>query len=254
MIYTARMAHATRCEIEFRRTWGWIPKSKGPPRAGVSQCGCERRTEVMEHVYSDKVEVDDDVLYDDCAPVEQPAPAPETVTSAPQAEQTPAVPVVVKPWRQDTDNEVETQTSIVEMSLLRDLRHRLDKRTLSAEQLAELAPEMADAEDGEGCRPQCMVCLEELETGQAVSRQACGHTFHHECMANWLVSQLQNKQVGGCPHCKHTIVVPIIQRVETPVELPAHRARPASRWDFAALGGNFCTFNFCCARSIASVS
>ena len=89
---------------------------------------------------------------------------------------------------------------------------------------------------------------------QAVSRQASGHTFQHECMATWLVSQLQNKQVGGCPHCKHTIVVPIIQRVETPVEPPVRRARPASRWGFAAFGGCFGTFNFCSARSIASVS
>lgn len=206
----------------------------------------------MEHAYAEKVEVDEDVLYDDCAPVRQPAPAaPETFTSA-QAEHTPAVPVVVKPWRQETDDEVEAQTSVVEMSLLRDLRHRLDKRTLSAEQLAALAPEMADAEDGKGCRPQCMVCLEELETGQAVSRQACGHTFHHECMANWLVSQLQNKQVGGCPHCKHTIVVPIIQRVETPVELPASSACSTSRWSFGAFVGCFGAFKFRSAQNAIS--
>ena len=189
--------------------------------------------------YYDKVDVDE------CERAEL---REQHADGSPQCDEpsAPVVPVVVKPWRPAAnDAEVDAQTSVVEMSLLRDLRHRLDKRTLNVQELSELAPEMADAsEDGKGCRPQCMVCLDELEEGQAVSRQSCGHTFHHECVATWLVSQLQNKQVGGCPHCKHPIVVPIIQRVDTPPEatpshdFPVRETRSASRW------GCFTAFSF----------
>lgn len=159
----------------------------------------------------------------------------------------PVVPVVVKPWRPAVvDAEPDAETSVVEMSLLRDLRHRLDKRTLNTQQLSELAPEMADtSEDDMGCRPQCMVCLDELEEGQDVSRQSCGHTFHHECVAAWLVSQLQNKQVGGCPHCKNPIVVPIIQRVEAPpAETTTRRESSVSETRFASRWGCFSAFSF----------
>lgn len=113
-----------------------------------------------------------------------------------------------------------SEMQVVQMSLLCDLRRRLDNRALNADELSKLSPEMADAADGSYCcRPHCMVCLDELEEGQAVSRQECGHTFHHECLATWLGSQLKNKQIGACPHCKHTIVVPVIKRVETPVRV-----------------------------------
>ena len=123
--------------------------------------------------------------------------------------------VFVKPFRSVSTHSDETkeeqEPQMVQMSLIQDLRYRLDKRILSPEDLATLAPEMAELDDGSGCcRPQCMVCLDELHDGQQLSRQACGHTFHHECMATWLVSQLQNKQVGACPHCKYAIVVPVI--------------------------------------------
>ena len=59
-------------------------------------------------------------------------------------------------------------------------------------------------------------CLDALEEGQEVSRQSCGHCFHHECMATWLDSQLQQKKVGCCPHCQETIVAPIIQHQQVP--------------------------------------
>ena len=130
----------------------------------------------------------------------------------------------------------------VQMSLLCDLRHRLDRRTLNAEQLAALMPEMAD--DG---RPQCMVCLDELEEGQVLTRQECGHTFHHECMATWLVSQLESKQVGACPHCKHTIVVPVIKRIDPPVAVEESMA-PLSQ-HVASRAGCFGLFNF---RSVSA--
>jgi len=139
-------------------------------------------------------------------------------------------------------SEAEPGSQMVQMSLMCDLRHRLDKRTLNAEQLAALMPEMAD--DG---RPQCMVCLDELEEGQVLTRQECGHTFHHECMATWLASQLENKQVGACPHCKHTIVVPVIKRIDPPVAVEESTA-PLSQ-HVASRAGCFGLFNF---RSVSA--
>ena len=150
-------------------------------------------------------------------------------TPAPSAP--PLVPMRVKPLRPD-DGAAGCAGTVVQMSLLRDLRLRIDKRTLVAEELAGLGPEMADTGgDDDECRPQCMVCLEELEEGHAVSRQGCGHTFHHECMATWLESQLQQKKNGCCPHCKHVIVAPIIQRVPPPKDdPPRRRTRMAEAW------------------------
>ena len=129
----------------------------------------------------------------------------------------PLMPILVKPVVRQGNGAPDAQAGVqvVKMSLLKDLRLRIDKRTLREEDLAALVPEMADV-DGGGCRPQCMVCLDALEEGQEVSRQSCGHCFHHECMATWLDSQLQQKKVGCCPHCQETIVAPIIQHQQVP--------------------------------------
>jgi hypothetical protein len=175
-----------------------------------------------------------DIIYDELPPGPPGrSDAPPVSPSAPSA---PLVPVLVKPLRSHTradeaPEDTEVKTVVVHMSLLKDLEHRLDKRVLSAEELSRLAPEMAD--DGSGsCRPQCLVCLEELEAGQAMSRLACGHTFHHACMCTWLVSQLESKHVGACPHCKHAVVVPVITCVEeqggavAPARAPGPRETP----------------------------
>lgn len=189
-----------------------------------------------------------DVIFDELPVIEQTlelslsATADDTsVASAP------LVPVRVK-RRSDADSNTDEppETHIVQMALLSDLRNRLDKRELSMHELSELVPEMAEFHDDNGacaaCRPQCMVCLDELREGQAVSRPHCGHTFHHECLATWLLSQLQSKQVGACPHCKYTIVVPILQRVEAPTahDTPASgNTHTPSRTTSSRLGFNF---------------
>merc|ERR1719198_802199 len=130
-------------------------------------------------------------------------PGPSNAEPASASEPSaPLVPVLVKPLRAAAHTRAgeapeDAEAQVVHMSLLQDLKHRLDKRVLSTEELSGLVPEMAD--DGSGSsRPQCLVCLEELEAGQAMSRLGCGHTFHHACMCTWLVSQLESKQVGAC--------------------------------------------------------
>jgi hypothetical protein len=135
------------------------------------------------------------------------------------------------------------ETQVVQMSLLKDLKHRLAKYILSAEELSNLAPEMAD--DGNGaCHPQCLVCLEELGEGQSMSRPACGHTFHHECMSAWLVSQLASKQVGACPHCKHVVFVPVIKCAEPPreAEVAGRTPRPHATRRTSSRPGCFSMF------------
>ena len=68
----------------------------------------------------------------------------------------PLMPILVKPVvRQGTGApDAQAGVQVVKMSLLKDLRLRIDKRTLREEDLAALVPEMADV-DGGGCRPQC---------------------------------------------------------------------------------------------------
>jgi len=43
----------------------------------------------------------------------------------------------------------------------------------------------------------CVVCQDEMVAGETVTRMACGHTFHQECIGNWLLGCKQE-----CPTCK----------------------------------------------------
>ena len=77
------------------------------------------------------------------APTESSAEAPcGGVPQTPAPSAPPLVPMRVKPLRPD-DGDAECAGTVVQMSLIRDLRLRIDKRTLVAEELAGLGPEMA---------------------------------------------------------------------------------------------------------------
>ena len=151
----------------------------------------------------------------------------------------PLIPVLVKQMHAG----YAPHTQVVQMSLLKDLTHRLAKFVLSAEELSNLEPEMAY--DGNGaCYPQCLVCLEELTEGQLMSRPECGHTFHHQCMSTWLVSQLASKKVGACPHCKHAVFIPVIQCAEPPreAEVAVRTPRPQATRRTSCRPGCFSMF------------
>lgn len=46
----------------------------------------------------------------------------------------------------------------------------------------------------------CSICLRDFKAGDTLTRgQACGHTFHKECLAMWLPKS------STCPYCRHDL-------------------------------------------------
>ena len=43
--------------------------------------------------------------------------------------------------------------------------------------------------------PECAVCMCELEKGDAMGQLECGHTFHKDCIVEWLGNE------PSCPMC-----------------------------------------------------
>ncbi|KAI3452847.1 hypothetical protein Pfo_009510 [Paulownia fortunei] len=54
---------------------------------------------------------------------------------------------------------------------------------------------------GENDVEQCVVCLEEWETGEMAKEMPCKHRFHGECIEKWL------KICGSCPVCRYEMPV-----------------------------------------------
>jgi hypothetical protein len=48
--------------------------------------------------------------------------------------------------------------------------------------------------------PICVVCLADLEAGDALRVLTCGHSFHADCVDPWLVEQ------QTCPLCKDDVL------------------------------------------------
>ena len=44
--------------------------------------------------------------------------------------------------------------------------------------------------------PECAVCMCELEKGDEMGQLPCGHTFHKECIVEWLHNE------ASCPMCR----------------------------------------------------
>lgn len=44
----------------------------------------------------------------------------------------------------------------------------------------------------------CVICLEECETGRSAARLPCGHTFHSDCLHDWLLAATAQPR---CPTC-----------------------------------------------------
>ncbi|KAH1108572.1 hypothetical protein J1N35_012340 [Gossypium stocksii] len=63
------------------------------------------------------------------------------------------------------------------------------KESLVKEMVNMVKVEAGDEED-------CMICLEALEVGFYASRMPCSHTFHGDCIEEWL------KQSHYCPICR----------------------------------------------------
>ena len=53
---------------------------------------------------------------------------------------------------------------------------------------------------GEGCREtECIICLEDFETGVELSKMPCSHAFHQICLSKWL------EQSHQCPLCRFAL-------------------------------------------------
>lgn len=57
----------------------------------------------------------------------------------------------------------------------------------------------------------CPICFEDIRQEQCAAKTHCGHTFHRECLASWLESQMRprNKKPcfpGSCPCCRSVLV------------------------------------------------
>eukprot|EP00287_Rhodomonas_sp_CCMP768_P020733 CAMPEP_0202809338 /NCGR_PEP_ID=MMETSP1389-20130828/1662_1 /ASSEMBLY_ACC=CAM_ASM_000865 /TAXON_ID=302021 /ORGANISM="Rhodomonas sp., Strain CCMP768" /LENGTH=267 /DNA_ID=CAMNT_0049479907 /DNA_START=86 /DNA_END=887 /DNA_ORIENTATION=+ len=57
---------------------------------------------------------------------------------------------------------------------------------------------------------ECMICLDEMVEGHLVSSLPCGHTFHYECISNWLKTKLLAGCTGCCPNCNLQIIIPVV--------------------------------------------
>ena len=53
--------------------------------------------------------------------------------------------------------------------------------------------------DGQYEKPNCCICLEEIEMGKETLLLPCGHMFHEGCCMNWL------KKSNTCPVCRFEI-------------------------------------------------
>ena len=64
--------------------------------------------------------------------------------------------------------------------------------------------ELGNDDAEESTRPQCAICLLELEDGERIGDIPCGHLLHKECLKDWLVRK--NK----CPLCQQAGVARLV--------------------------------------------
>jgi hypothetical protein len=48
-------------------------------------------------------------------------------------------------------------------------------------------------------KPNCCICLEEIQIGKETVLLPCGHMFHYDCCITWL------KKSNTCPICRFEI-------------------------------------------------
>ncbi|PIN13775.1 Anaphase-promoting complex (APC), subunit 11 [Handroanthus impetiginosus] len=63
------------------------------------------------------------------------------------------------------------------------------------------AMESVEIVRGENDDEQCVICLEEWESGEKAKEMPCKHRFHGECIEKWL------KIHGSCPVCRYEMPV-----------------------------------------------
>eukprot|EP00286_Rhodomonas_abbreviata_P017720 CAMPEP_0181319832 /NCGR_PEP_ID=MMETSP1101-20121128/17788_1 /TAXON_ID=46948 /ORGANISM="Rhodomonas abbreviata, Strain Caron Lab Isolate" /LENGTH=237 /DNA_ID=CAMNT_0023427471 /DNA_START=134 /DNA_END=847 /DNA_ORIENTATION=- len=61
-----------------------------------------------------------------------------------------------------------------------------------------------------GSHEECTICLEPMAEGHLVSSLPCKHTFHYECISQWLKEKLMTGRTGCCPMCNLQIIIPVM--------------------------------------------
>ena len=51
---------------------------------------------------------------------------------------------------------------------------------------------------------ECPICMEHMQSSEAISASKCGHVFHEACIARWL-GESSVFSVGQCPQCRTVI-------------------------------------------------
>ncbi|XP_071123600.1 uncharacterized protein [Mytilus edulis] len=50
---------------------------------------------------------------------------------------------------------------------------------------------------------ECVICLD--DTNDHIGKLKCGHTFHHECIYDFITREALNDAVPSCPLCRRTM-------------------------------------------------
>lgn len=113
---------------------------------------------------------------------------------------------------EENDDEVEVEDdSGMSYELMLRLGERLgDVKTerwsrIAKEKIQKLPtfcfnPEAVKGMDANDCSVKCLVCQCEYEEEETLRRLPCGHSFHRDCIDQWLMSN------DFCPYCRKSIV------------------------------------------------
>ena len=66
-------------------------------------------------------------------------------------------------------------------------------------QTVTFCKEMARGKDENDCAVKCLVCQFQYEEGEKLRVLPCGHSFHNECVDQWLLTK------DHCPYCRQSI-------------------------------------------------
>ena len=61
-----------------------------------------------------------------------------------------------------------------------------------------------------------MICLEAMQAGSWVAELRCKHSFHTECIVEWLSYRLKSGLPGCCPNCNLEILKPVLDESSAP--------------------------------------
>ncbi|KAL5759507.1 hypothetical protein ACOSQ2_018345 [Xanthoceras sorbifolium] len=85
-------------------------------------------------------------------------------------------------------------------SMLRNLATK-DGQPPASKASVEAMPSFKIGESEDGEMGECVICLEEYETGEMAKEMPCKHRFHDKCIDKWLGIH------GSCPVCRYTMPV-----------------------------------------------